>query len=120
MPLDTSTSVDAPVRDGESMMCTLISVRNQIISNFKPANQCGTSFGVLARVYLVVRVNHPSNDWGDKVENCKLSFRGLVKLLKHPDVKADVAKVRGARGREFVYKAESLAVELSGSSDDDN
>jgi hypothetical protein len=86
----------------------------------KPANQCGTSFGVLARVYLVVRVNHPSNDWGDKVENCKLSFRGLVKLLKHPDVKADVAKVRGARGREFVYKAESLAVELSGSSDDDN
>ena len=58
--------------------------------------------------------------WARQVENCKLSFRGLVKLLKHPDVKADVAKVRGARGREFVYKAESLAVELSGSSDDDN
>ena len=81
---------------------------------------CGDKFGKLAKAYLVVRVNHPSNDWGDKVENCKLSFRGLVKLLKHPDVKADVAKVRGARGREFVYKAESLAVELSGSSDDDN
>ena len=86
----------------------------------KPARQCSANFVLLAQAYLGVRANHPSNNWGDKVENCKLSFRGLVKLLKHPDVKADVAKVRGARGREFVYKAESLAVELSGSSDDDN
>ena len=82
--------------------------------------RCTERLTYLAQAYLVVRVNHPSNNWGDKVENCKLSFRGLVKLLKYPDVKADVAKVRGARGREFVYKAESLAVELSGSSDDDN
>ena len=69
---------------------------------------------MLARVYLVVRVNHPSNDWGDKVENCKLSFRGLVKLLKHPDVKAEIKKVRGARGWDDAFKAESLAVERSG------
>ena len=68
----------------------------------------------------LIRVNHLSNNWGDKVENCKLPFYKLYRLLKDPDVKADIAKVRGARGPDYVYKAESLAVELSGSSDDDN
>ena len=87
----------------------------------KPSEKgCGTNFGYLAKAYLAVRVNHPSNNWGDKVENCKLSFNKLYGLLKDPDVKADIMKVRGARGRDYAFKAESLAVELSGSSDDDN
>ena len=67
-----------------------------------------------------VRVDHDMKRWGDKPENCELNFAGLRKLISQGDVKANIAKVRGARGREFVYKAESLAVELSGSSDDDN
>jgi hypothetical protein len=86
----------------------------------KPARQCSANFVLLAQAYLGVRANHPSNNWGDKVENCKLPFYKLYRLLKDPDVKADIAKVRGARGPDYVYKAESLAVELSGSSDDDN
>ena len=86
----------------------------------KPARQCSANFVLLAQAYLGVRANHPSNNWGDKVENCKLPFYKLYRLLKDPDVKADIAKVRGARGKDYVYKAESLAVELSGSSDDDN
>ena len=49
-----------------------------------------------------------------KVENCKLPFYKLFGLLKDPDVKADIMKVRGARGRDYAFKAESLAVELSG------
>jgi hypothetical protein len=86
----------------------------------KPATDCSRHFGYLAQAYLAVRVNHLSNNWGDKVENCKLSFRELYKLAPTSNVKADSAKVRGARGPNYVYKAESLAVELSGSSDDDN
>ena len=86
----------------------------------KPARQCSANFVLLAQAYLGVRANHPSNNWGDKVENCKLSFNKLYGLLKDPDVKADIMKVRGARGRDYAFKAESLAVELSGSSDDDN
>ena len=80
----------------------------------KPAKDCSRHFGYLAQAYLAVRVNHPSNNWGDKVENCKLSFNKLYGLLKDPDVKADIMKVRGARGRDYAFKAESLAVELSG------
>ena len=60
------------------------------------------------------------NSWGDEPENCRLGFAKLMKLADHPDVKADIVKVRGARGRDYAFKAESLAVELSGSSDDDN
>ena len=86
----------------------------------KPARQCSANFVLLAQAYLGVRANHPSNNWGDKVENCKLSFSQLYKLAPTSNVKADIAKVRGARGPNYVYKAESLAVELSGSSDDDN
>ena len=86
----------------------------------KPATDCSRHFGYLAQAYLAVRVNHLSNNWGDKVENCKLTFRELYKLAPTSNVKADIAKVRGARGPNYVYKAESLAVELSGSSDDDN
>ena len=86
----------------------------------KPATDCSRHFGYLAQAYLAVRVNHLSNNWGDKVENCKLSFSQLYKLAPTSNVKADIAKVRGARGPNYVYKAESLAVELSGSSDDDN
>ena len=63
---------------------------------------------------------HDMNSWGDEPENCRLGFAKLMKLADHPDVKADIVKVRGARGRDYAFKAESLAVELSGSSDDDN
>ena len=69
---------------------------------------------------MAVRVKHDMNSWGDEPENCRIEFAKLIKLSTHPDVKADIAKVRGARGKDYVYKAESLAVELSGSSDDDN
>ena len=82
--------------------------------------RCTERLTYLAQAYLAVRVNHLSNNWGDKVENCKLSFSQLYKLAPTSNVKADIAKVRGARGPNYVYKAESLAVELSGSSDDDN
>ena len=86
----------------------MISVRNQV------RKICGTLFGKLARVYMAVRVKHDMNSWGDEPENCKLSFNKLYGLLKDPDVKADIDKVRGARGPHYVYKAESLAVERSG------
>ena len=81
----------------------------------KPSEKgCGTNFGYLAKVYMAVRVKHDKNSWGDEPENCRLGFATLMKLADHPDVKADIMKVRGARGRDYAFKAESLAVELSG------
>ena len=97
----------------------MISVRNRIIS--KSLLRIVTGILVISpRLTWPSGVNHLSNNWGDKVENCKLSFSQLYKLAPTSNVKADIAKVRGARGPNYVYKAESLAVELSGSSDDDN
>ena len=68
-----------------------------------------------------VRVDHDMKSWGDKPENCELNFAGLRKLISQGDVKANIAKVRGARnfvGKSgYVHKAESsesLAVERSG------
>ena len=81
----------------------------------KPSEKrCGVLFAKLARVYMAVRVKHDMNSWGDEPENCRLEFNKLYKLSEHSDVKADLAKVRGARGPHYVYKAESLAVERSG------
>ena len=54
------------------------------------------------------------NSWGDEPENCRIEFKKLYKLSEHPDVKADIDKVRGARGWDDAFKAESLAVERSG------
>ena len=50
----------------------------------------------------------------EEAANCRIEFAKLYKLSEHPDVKADIDKVRGARGPHYVYKAESLAVERSG------
>ena len=70
----------------------------------KPSEKnCGTLFGKLARVYMAVRVKHDMNSWGDEPENCRIEFAKLMKLSTHPDVKADIAKVRGARGKDYVY-----------------
>ena len=52
--------------------------------------------------------------WGDEPENCRIEFAKLMKLSTHPDVKAEIKKVRGARGWDDAFKAESLAVERSG------
>ena len=60
------------------------------------------------------RHKHDMNSWGDEPEKCRIEFAKLYKLSEHPDVKADIDKVRGARGPHYVYKAESLAVERSG------
>ena len=54
------------------------------------------------------------NSWGDEPENCRIEFAKLMKLSTHPDVKAEIKKVRGARGWDDAFKAESLAVERSG------
>ena len=70
--------------------------------------------GKLARVYMAVRVKHDMNSWGDEPENCRIEFAKLMKLSTHPDVKAEIKKVRGARGWDDAFKAESLAVERSG------
>ena len=81
----------------------------------KPSEKnCGTLFGKLARVYMAVRVKHDMNSWGDEPENCRIEFAKLMKLSTHPDVKAEIKKVRGARGWDDAFKAESLAVERSG------
>ena len=89
--------------------------------------RCTERLTYLAQAYLVVRLDHDMKSWGDKPENCELSFESLKKLTSHGDVKANIAKVRPARsagGRGlYLYKAETLAVEWSGkssSSDDDN
>ena len=89
--------------------------------------RCTERLTYLAQAYLVVRLDHDMKSWGDKPENCELSFDRLKKLTSHGDVKANIAKVRPARsagGRGlYLYKAETLAVEWSGkssSSDDDN
>ena len=89
--------------------------------------RCTERLTYLAQAYLVVRLDHDMKSWGNKPENCELSFDRLKKLTSHGDVKANIAKVRPARsagGRGlYLYKAETLAAEWSGkssSSDDDN
>ena len=60
------------------------------------------------------RAEAATRSWGDEPENCRIEFAKLMKLSTHPDVKAEIKKVRGARGWDDAFKAESLAVERSG------
>ena len=91
-------------------MCTYMSAFNK--KKVKKGEKCVMRYVDEKKVSLC-----PRND-----ENVCLRDRdgnAVLRLLRWKGEAEEVNQV-GARGLNYVYKAESLAVELSGSSDDDN